>query len=740
MKIDPMDFQIRDGFYSSPSMDDTHGPTSDRSQKSLDMERRPPSLDDFLKILGNPGRYQIVVLILLATNYIPVAVNHLLMAFYAVSTQHHCRPLGKQEFNYNNITIQNVVPIAPPPPPNSQCEMWIDPGNTSKGTQSCINGYEFEFDNNEWTIVAEWGLVCDRKYVGPLVTTIYFTGVMIGGVIFGYLSDRFGRKSVMLLCLYTQCLIGIALHFVRRLVIFMGLRFIQGVFIQGLQSSTYSMVIELFSPQYRTLAGCVVEGFWATGIILLALIAKYVQHWRYIQLAINIPTIATIFYIWIIPESVRWLLSKDKLKKAESIVRSIASYNSLRLDSSWLRNEMETVVRELRRLSPTSPGIKDLLMKPKTRRNSFSLFFIWLSVSLSYYGITYSIPDLSGDIHLNFMIGGGIELAAYLFAFVVFNGFGRKYPLVCYLFVSGLICISIVIIKKFVSPKSVDTQGLSIGLALMGKATVVSSFCGIFIYSSELFPTVLRTVANGSCAFWGRIGSLIAPQLLMLCKYWYPENPQLLTFCAFGGLSFIAAFLTIFLPETYNAALPDTVTEANILGRPTQPSINSSYDITKNKSELYSDVGYGKSPEWVEVDGMIVSRDLNDGGFRDRQEFSTLSSTGDRSSAFSRMTQEVIYETINSSSSPEISPSLRRPLPRPPHPIKEQESKDSILFHRHHGTDIPSSTCSSPSPIGGGNYYTMDPTLTSLGDLSNPDSLEVESNGPYPSRDYETKL
>ena len=69
-------------------------------------------------------------------------------------------------------------------------------------------------------------------------------------------------------------------------------------FFKGLQCTTYSMVMELFSPRYRTLAGCVVEAFWAAGIILLALIAKYVRHWRYIQLAINIPTIATIFYIW----------------------------------------------------------------------------------------------------------------------------------------------------------------------------------------------------------------------------------------------------------------------------------------------------------------------------------------------------------------------------------------------------------------------------------------------------------
>ena len=35
-----------------------------------------------------------------------------------------------------------------------------------------------------------------------------------------------------------------------------------------------------------------------SGIIILALIAKYVQHWRYIQLALNIPTLATLLYIW----------------------------------------------------------------------------------------------------------------------------------------------------------------------------------------------------------------------------------------------------------------------------------------------------------------------------------------------------------------------------------------------------------------------------------------------------------
>ena len=63
-----------------------------------------------------------------------------------------------------------------------------------------------------------------------------------------------------------------------------------------------------------------------------------------------------------------------------------------------------------------------------------------------------------------------------------------------------------------------DTAALSTGLALVGKAAVVSCFCCIFIYSSEIFPTVIRTVGVGACAFWGRVGSLLAPQILLAVR------------------------------------------------------------------------------------------------------------------------------------------------------------------------------------------------------------------------------
>ena len=47
--------------------------------------------------------------------------------------------------------------------------------------------------------------------------------------------------------------------------------------------------------------------------------------------------------------------------------------------------------------------------------------------------VTRPSPIDSGDRYLNFVIGGGIELAAYVLAFAVLQGFGRKIPLVVYL-------------------------------------------------------------------------------------------------------------------------------------------------------------------------------------------------------------------------------------------------------------------------------------------------------------------
>lgn len=84
--------------------------------------------------------------------------------------------------------------------------------------------------------------------------------------------------------------------------------------------------------------------------------------------------------IRIIPESIRWLMSKNKVKRAEHVVIKIASYNSVRLDRSWLREELNEVVKGLHgadEQTTTSSEIRDGVKNRRIRINAMVMFFVW---------------------------------------------------------------------------------------------------------------------------------------------------------------------------------------------------------------------------------------------------------------------------------------------------------------------------------------------------------------------------
>lgn len=78
----------------------------------------------------------------------------------------------------------------------------------------------------------QWDLVCGNKHYASLATTIYFTGVMLGGLLFGFVSDCIGRLPVILFTLYTAVVIGTGLSFVPNYSLFVILRFVIGVLMQ----------------------------------------------------------------------------------------------------------------------------------------------------------------------------------------------------------------------------------------------------------------------------------------------------------------------------------------------------------------------------------------------------------------------------------------------------------------------------------------------------------------------------
>lgn len=74
--------------------------------------------------------------------------------------------------------------------------------------------------------------MCDDAYKASLSTTVYFCGVLFGGLVFGTLSDKFGRRPVLLFTQYSPCAIGLVIFLFQNYISFVILRFILGFILQ----------------------------------------------------------------------------------------------------------------------------------------------------------------------------------------------------------------------------------------------------------------------------------------------------------------------------------------------------------------------------------------------------------------------------------------------------------------------------------------------------------------------------
>ena len=67
---------------------------------------------------------------------------------------------------------------------------------------------------------------------------------------------------------------------------------------QGLHTCCYVLIMEQSLPEHRTYTGTIVEVFWGVGVLWLAVISYTLQDWRHIQLAISLPSLLSIAFIW----------------------------------------------------------------------------------------------------------------------------------------------------------------------------------------------------------------------------------------------------------------------------------------------------------------------------------------------------------------------------------------------------------------------------------------------------------
>uniref|UniRef100_A0A3B5L757 Si:dkey-119m7.4 n=1 Tax=Xiphophorus couchianus TaxID=32473 RepID=A0A3B5L757_9TELE len=479
------------------------------------------NFDDILSKIGGFGKFQKLLYVWICVPQIFLAFHMLVSVFTGAVPPHLCR----------SAWPSGATPAA--------LNFTAAPGDRHP-TTSCQDGWEYSKETFQSTTVTEWNLVCSNSSLNNLGSSVYMFGLLVGAVLFGYLADKYGRRIIILIGLAIQVTFGVAAAFAPNFYVYTALRFMVGTSISAVIMNAFVLGTEWTGLRQRMLAGIITDYFFGFGYILLAGVAYLIRDWRKLQLAISAPGFLFIVYIWVLPKSARWLMANDRKEEAWDVIQKAAEMNG-----KPISKDMEMCQLKKKH------SLVDLVRTPTMRKQSLIVFYLWFVNVLVYYGLSLNISDFGMNIYLTQMIFGLVEMPARTITLFTLNR-SRKFSQLAFLAVGGSACLLTTCIPS-------DLSVVRTVLAMIGKFGITASLSIIYVYSAEIFPTVIRQNGIGIGSMCARIGGVLAPMMHLL-KNINPHAPMILS----GLCPLLGAGLTLLLPETANKPLPDTIEDAAI--------------------------------------------------------------------------------------------------------------------------------------------------------------------------------
>ncbi|KAK7133516.1 hypothetical protein R3I94_015408 [Phoxinus phoxinus] len=508
------------------------------------------NFDEILDRIGGFGRFQKTLYVWICLPQIFLAFHMLVSVFTGAVPPHLCRsawPTGNSGgpgpgLNFSIAPGESCTSFQDGP--LSQLNHSLPITEHPSSSNSCA-GWEFSKEVFLSTIVTEWDLVCENATLNNIGSSIYMFGLLVGAVLFGALADKYGRRIIILTGLAVQAIFGVGVAFAPNFYIYVLLRFVVGMTVSAVIMNAFVLGTEWTGPKKRMLAGVITDYFFGFGYILLAGVAYLIRDWRKLQLAISVPGFLFVFYIWVLPKSARWLMANKKHEEALNLIRKAALINGKPLVDNDFElcqsaNNSEKI-QDLRKYT-----VIDLVRTPRMRKQSLILFYLWFVNVLVYYGLSLNISDFGMNIYLTQMIFGLVEMPARTITLFTLNR-SRRISQLAFLAVGGLACLLTIFVPD-------DLSIVRTVLAMVGKFGITASLSIVYIYSAEIFPTVIRQNGIGMGSMCARVGGVIAPIIYLLRNISH-HAPMVV----FGLCPLIGAALTMFLPETAHNPLPDTI-------------------------------------------------------------------------------------------------------------------------------------------------------------------------------------
>ncbi|XP_068196214.1 solute carrier family 22 member 13 [Antennarius striatus] len=409
-------------------------------------------------------------------------------------------------------------------------------------TTVCRDGWVYRDTLYHHTIVTTFHLVCDRAGLLQVAQAVLMGGNLVGCLLFGPFAESFGRKRATQVPVFLMAIFAAATGLAPNFYVYLASQFLVGIGYGGYRLNSVILATEWIGTCRRSWGACGTQLFGALGLSVLAGLVYAIRDWRQAQF-----TTAAIFavisvYIWFVPESARWLMSRGRSQEANQLILKVAAINRRDVPESLLDTVVEKPEEKL--------GIAVLLQSPLLRKYFFTVLLAWFSLNVAYFSLSFNVANFGLDVFLTQLVFGLSEVPAHLVSVWLLEVLGRKVSVMATLLVGGLLCLLILAVPE--GNAVAVTTLVTFGRIFTNWA---GSICNV--YMQELFPTSFRQTASGLGSIACRAGGLVSPLLNMLAFY-HRSIPTIV----FSSLTMASGALCFLLPETGRKELPDSIEEA----------------------------------------------------------------------------------------------------------------------------------------------------------------------------------
>lgn len=365
-------------------------------------------------------------------------------------------------------------------------------------------------------------------------------GVVIGTASAGFLTDRFGRRKVLLCGVFVFTFFTLIGALYTNISWIVTMRFLGGLGAGSVFPLPYLMISEIAPAKHRGLMVCICNAILTAAYFLPTAAGSWAiknfemeMAWRVPFIIGGIPIVTLFFlYKWL-PESPRWLMKRGRHQEVVTLVESLEKSANVEHDPDYIDPAVLQRVQQTARMEKQSKALnwKSIVTPPLLSR-SIVAWTLYTSGLITWYVIMVYVPTILStygfDISLAVIMTGYMMILGGIGSIVVgplTDRFGRKPICTLYIGVTAA-CLALL-----------GTGSLSQSMVLVAGALIAFLGVGILpvlkVYVAEQYPTELRGVGTGFGEATARVfGGVLA-------TYYFAF------FMSLGGISTVLYFMSI---------------------------------------------------------------------------------------------------------------------------------------------------------------------------------------------------